>query len=57
MRRRLFLQFVPVVALLMALSSPLAAQAGNGTVPYSAGIVKSALADGRAVLLEFAAPW
>ena len=53
MLRRLFLQF----AIVATLSAPLAAQASGDSVPYSPEAVKTALADGRAVLLEFAAEW
>lgn len=53
MLRRLFLQF----AVVAALSVPLAAHAAGDSVPYSPKAVKSALDDGRAVLLEFAAEW
>ncbi|MBT3370930.1 MAG: hypothetical protein HOA08_05215 [Rhodospirillaceae bacterium] len=57
MLRRLFLQAAIVTALLAPLAAPSAAQADSDTAPYSPETVKSALADGRAVLLEFAAPW
>ena len=56
MLRRLFLQAAIVTALLAPLAAP-SAQADSDTAPYSPETVKSALADGRAVLLEFAAPW
>jgi len=53
MLRRLFLQS----AFALALLAPLGAQAASESVPYSEKVVKSALAEGRAVLLEFAADW
>ncbi len=53
MLRRVFFRYV----IALALSSPLAAEAAGGSVPYSPQVVKAALADGRAVLLEFAAEW
>ena len=53
MLRRLFLQS----AFALALLAPLGAQAASDSVPYSEKVVKSALAEGRAVLLEFAADW
>ncbi len=53
MVRRLVLQFAFALALLI----PIGAQASENSVPYSDKVVKSALAQGRAVLLEFAADW
>ncbi|MBT3333340.1 MAG: hypothetical protein HOK21_12455 [Rhodospirillaceae bacterium] len=56
MLRRIFLQIAFATALLVPLL-PLSAHAAGDSVPYSPEVVQTALADGRAVLLEFAAEW
>jgi thiol:disulfide interchange protein len=53
MLQKIALRFAFVLALLM----PLAASASESDVPYSPQVVKDALAEGRAVLLDFAADW
>ncbi len=53
MLQKIALRFAFVLALLM----PLAASASESDVPYSPQAVKDALAEGRAVLLDFAADW
>lgn len=53
MLRRNLLQFAFVLALL----APLGVQASERAVPYSPQAVKDALAQGRAVLLDFHAEW
>jgi hypothetical protein len=53
MFRRLFLQLMVGLALL----APLSVQAAGGKVAYSPEAVSAALAQGRAVLLEFSAEW
>ena len=45
------------LSVVLVLLTPLAARAGGATVPYSAQVVAAALAEGRAVLLEFSADW
>ncbi len=58
MFRRSLLQFAAVLALLIPLAPPAgAARPGGETVQYSAEAVRAALAQGRAVLLEFNADW
>ncbi len=55
--RRVVLSSVLRIAFFLALLTPLAAQAGEAGIPYSPQAVQAALADGRAVLLEFVADW
>ncbi|MFP6746156.1 MAG: hypothetical protein VCD66_00960 [Alphaproteobacteria bacterium] len=57
MFRRTLLQFAAILALPMPLAPAAAAQAGGETVQYSPEAVSTALAQGRAVLLEFNADW
>lgn len=44
-------------AFALALLAPLAAQASGSAVPYTPQVVKSALGQGCAVLLQFNADW
>ena len=44
-------------AFVLALLTPLAAQAGGRDIPYSPQAVKTALGQGCAVLLDFTAKW